>query len=421
MRLSKTFASLILECQLGQLRSHLFLLCPSGVWQGEPLQTSIMSRNKAAPLSKSFEKRFVLLLAPKTGAYPIHSSHPGAYDCGGHVPSAAAEAPRRVREHSLHIIVRPDMEHDRVHSSRQFLKSLQRCGPYWHRVAILVKDVPAILANHDESLNSLALGKLRGSQHGLVVAQEIAELTWYKIREALAGIVRLKLVQHPKGHGKVCQCKLVRNEHIHNLASCVICLACLNNARLQRAGKESEDAVQFVVKPLHNRLHHVMSDDLCHGPLRLHHVALKSLALRVLPYFPAGGIDWHIIDFRAHLLFQVRGHLRLPLLLERWIHGDFSPLAGFVDAHQTCSADPFKQGGHTPGHTVAAEPPHRSTDVCMRIDKERVPHVRPPQSHNTSMRQPHRGGRGNSSFNQPLSSIFQVIQSAATFAFVFVR
>ena len=77
-----------------------------------------------------------------------------------------------------------------------------------------------------------------------------------------------------------------------------------------------------------------MSDNLCHGPLRFDHVALKSLALRGLPYFLAGGIDWHSIDFRAHFAFEVWGHLLSPLLLERWIQQDFSPLPGFVYPHQ---------------------------------------------------------------------------------------
>ena len=121
--------------------------------------------------------------------------------------------------------------------------------------------------------------------------------------------MRLKFIQHPKGHREVRHCKLVRNQHIHDLAIWVIFLARLYGARLQRAGKESENAVQFVIKPLYDRLHHILSDNLCHGPLRLDHVALKSLALRGLPYFQAGCIDWHSIDFRAHIAFEVRGHL----------------------------------------------------------------------------------------------------------------
>ena len=139
--------------------------------------------------------------------------------------------------------------------------------------------------------------------------------------------MRLKFIQHPKGHHNVCHCKLVCNQHIYYLAIRVIFLARLHGARLQRAGKESENAVQFVVKPLYDRLHHFVSDNLCHCPLRLDHVALKSLALRALPYFPAGCIDWRSIDFRAHLAFEMRGHLQLPLLLKRWIQDDFTPLS----------------------------------------------------------------------------------------------
>ena len=42
MRHSKTFASLILERQLGQLRCHFFLLGSSKIWQKQPLQALMM-------------------------------------------------------------------------------------------------------------------------------------------------------------------------------------------------------------------------------------------------------------------------------------------------------------------------------------------------------------------------------------------
>ena len=173
---------MILERQLGQLRCHFFLLGSSDIWQIQPWQALIMRCNKSTPLPKLFEKRCVLLLAPQPGAYPIFSPHPGANYRGSHIPSTAGETPRRVREHSFHIIVRPHNERDIVHLSRQFLPSLQRCWSYRHRNAILVKDVTAILVNQDEPLNILAQGELRCLQHGLAAAQEFGKLTWHKIR-----------------------------------------------------------------------------------------------------------------------------------------------------------------------------------------------------------------------------------------------
>ena len=61
-----------------------------------------------------------------------------------------------------------------MHQFRQFLQSLQRCRPYRHRNAILVKDVRAILVNQDETLNILAQGELSCLQHGLAAAHEFA-------------------------------------------------------------------------------------------------------------------------------------------------------------------------------------------------------------------------------------------------------
>ena len=75
-------------------------------------------------------------------------------------------------------------------------------------------------------------------------------MAWHIIREIFVRPVRLKLIQHPEGHHEVRHCKLVRDQNIHDLAIRVIFLARLHGARLQRAGKESENAVQFVVKPL---------------------------------------------------------------------------------------------------------------------------------------------------------------------------
>ena len=208
-----------------------------------------------------------------------------------------------------------------MHLIRHFLPSLQRCWPYRHWFAILVKDVPAIFVNQDEPLNILAQGELPGLQHGLAVGQKIAQLSWHKIREILSGPMRHQLIQQSEAHHEVRQCKLASNQHIHDLAIWVIFLPGLDGARLQRAGKESENAIQFVVKPLFNRLLHIMPDNLCHGPLRLDHVALKSLALGDTPFFEADVIDWQSIDFRTHFVFEVWGFFLLPLLLERWIRG----------------------------------------------------------------------------------------------------
>ena len=48
-------------------------------------------------------------------------------------------------------------------------------------------------------------------------------------------------------------------------------------------------------------------------------------------------------------------------------------------------------------------------------------HMRPPQCLNPPVRQPHRGWRGYSSFDQPPSSFLQQIQPASIAAHVAVR
>ena len=194
------------------------------------------------------------------------------------------------------------------------------------------------------------------------MVQKSSKLRGYIIRKIFARIMLLQFVQHLKRHHKVRQCEFVCNQHVDNRA--IRFFSSPHGARLDSAGYESERAKKLPVEPLQNRPSHVCND-LSKCPLRFHHVAHKSLPLRLLAR--------RTIDGMPHMIsFQRWGHLPFPLELERRIEFELYPRSRPVYPIQCCSAEASEQFGYAIDHAAAAKPPKDSSDVSLWIDQKRA-------------------------------------------------